>query len=150
MKIINGYKDLINELKEGKCNCIILKDRDVIRFNLPGVKTLMTLLKEDPDFMKDSFIFDKILGKGAAALMALGEVSGIYAELISEHALSFLKKRDIKINYGKIVPFIENKTKNGYCPIELVSLLYEDPQIIYEQIKNLTGTNNKIRSRVYH
>ena len=92
------YEELVAELRKGKCNCIIVKGEDTLKFNLPGVKTLMTLLKEDPSLLKDSIVLDKVVGKGAAALMILGGVAEIYAELISEHAINLLDTTDIKFS----------------------------------------------------
>ena len=71
------YEELVAELRKGKFNCIIVKGEDTLKFSLPGVKTLMTLLKDDPSLLKDSIVLDKVVGKGAAALMILGEVAEI-------------------------------------------------------------------------
>lgn len=130
-----SFDEYVNELKEGKSNCIIAKGNDTFRFSLPGVKTLMTLLRDNPCLLKDSFVFDTVVGKGAAALMILGEVKEIYAELISDNAIAILNQSGIKFTYGERVPYIENKAKNGLCPIESVSLTSDDPTIIHEKIK---------------
>ena len=128
------FEELVAEIREGKSNCIIVKGEETFKFILPGVKTLMTLLKEDPSLLKDSMVLDKVVGKGAAALMILGGVEEIYAELISEHAIKLLETTDIKFSYGEKVPFIENKTKTGLCPIEKMSVTSDDPKIIYKKI----------------
>ncbi|MCH5228275.1 MAG: DUF1893 domain-containing protein [Muribaculaceae bacterium] len=128
------FEELVVELRKEKSNCIIVKGEELFRFSLPGVKTLMTLLKEDPSLLKDSIVFDKIVGKGAAALMILGGVAEIYAELISEHAIKLLDTTDIKFSYGERVPFIENRFKTGLCPIEMLSLTSDEPKIIHEKI----------------
>ena len=128
------FKELIVELREGKSNCIIVKGDDTLKFSLPGVKTLMTLLKEDPSLLKGSIVLDKVVGKGAAALMILGGVTQIYAELISEHAIKLLDTTDIKFSYGERVPFIENRFKTGLCPIEMLSITSDEPKIIHEKI----------------
>ncbi|MCH5230327.1 MAG: DUF1893 domain-containing protein [Muribaculaceae bacterium] len=128
------YEELVAELKEGKSNCIIIKGEDAYRFCLPGVRALMTLLKENPGLLKGSVIFDKVVGKGAAALIILGEVKEIYADIISEHAVALLTTTDIKFRYEEKVPFIENKTKDGVCPIEMLSISCSDPKDIHEKI----------------
>ena len=136
------FDGLVEELKNGRNSCLIVKGEDILRFSLPGVKALLTLLKEDPGLLKDSFVFDKIIGKGAAALLILGEVKEIYAELISDHAISLLENTNIKFSFGKRVPFIENKTRNGFCPIELLSLPSNDPKVIYDRILEFLSTKN--------
>ena len=140
------FDTLVAELKTGKSNCIILKGNETLRFRLPGVKTLMTLLKEDPGFLKDSFVFDKIVGKGAAALLILGKVKGIYAGIISEKAIALLQNNNINLSYGEKVPFIENKTKTGLCPIEALSLESDNPQVIHEKITAFLSTMNFIKT----
>ena len=128
------FEELVVELREGRSNCIIVKGEEIFKFSLPGVKTLMTLLKEDPSLLKDSIVLDKVVGKGAAALMILGEVAEIYAELISEHAINLLETTGIKFSYREKVPFIENNTKTGLCPIEKLSVTSDNPSVIYKKI----------------
>ena len=142
-----GLSKEIVELKEGKSNCIIVKGDVTLRFNLPGVRALITVLKEDPGLLKGSCVFDKVVGKGAAALMILGEVREIYAELISEHAISLLNTTDIKFSYGERVPFIENKTKSGYCPIEMLALQCNDPKEIHEKILGFLSAKRSSESK---
>ena len=141
------FEELVEELREGKSNCIIVKGEEIFKFSLPGVKTLMTLLKEDPSLLKGSIVLDKVVGKGAAALMILGGVAEIYAELISEHAIKLLDTTDIKFSYGEKVPFIENKTKTGFCPIEMLSILSNDPKEIYEKIIGFLSTMQSSKTR---
>lgn len=136
------YNELIAELRDGTSNCIIQKGDEVLRFNLPGVKTLMTLLQEDPTVLQGSIVFDKVVGKGAAALMILGGVSEIYAELISQHAITLLETANIKFNYDEKVPFIENKAKSGLCPIEHISITSNEPQEIYAKIQSFLAMKN--------
>ena len=141
------FEELVVELREGRSNCIIVKGEDTLRFSLPGVKTLMTLLKEDPELLKDSVVFDKVVGKGAAALMIIGEVKEIYAELISEHAITLLNSTDIKFSYGEKVPFIENKTKTGFCPIEMLSIPCNNPKEIHEKILGFLSTMQSSKTK---
>lgn len=125
------YKKLLRDLSQEKVNLIILKGGDTIRFSMPGVKALMTFLTADPDYLKETIIFDKVVGKSAAALMALGGVKEIFANVISEHAIKLLETNQIKFNFKKRVPLIENKSRTGFCPIELLSIQTESPKEIY-------------------
>lgn len=137
-----SYERLVTEIKDGKSNCIIVQGDEILKFILPGVKTLMTILKENPEVLKDSIVFDKVVGKGAAALMILGEVSEIYAEIISENAINLLKTTDIKFRYNKKIPYIENKNKTGLCPIENLSLTSNEPTEIYKKIQCFLSAMN--------
>lgn len=130
------FDELSAELKNGNFNCIIVKGEEILKFSLPGVKTLMTLLRDDPGFLKDSLIFDKVVGRGAAALMIMGEVKEIYAQLISEQAISLLDSVGMKYTFEKSVPFIQNRTQTGLCPIEILSKSSDDPKVIHDKISD--------------
>ena len=142
---LNLYDDLKGELKASTSKMIVFKYPDIIRFSLGGLKTLMTFLREDPDFLMDTLVFDKIVGKSAAALLVLARVKEVYAEVISEHAVKLFDYYKIKFEYNQKVPFIENKARNGFCPIELISIQCEFPTEIY--IK-LYGLYSKIPSEM--
>lgn len=144
------FNAFVSELKEGKYNCIVFKDNEILRFSQPGVKSLVTLLQDKPEILKGAFVFDKVIGKGAAALLILGEVHDVYADLISDHALSLLESADIRLNFNKRVPYIENKDKSGLCPIEQLSALSNDPKKIYENILNFIGKNKKSNDNHSH
>ena len=64
-------EELIDLLHSGGYSCAIA-NRDIIRtFTQRGVADLYDLLTQEPDFLKGALIADKVVGKGAAALMIL-------------------------------------------------------------------------------
>lgn len=83
-----------------------------------GVADLYRLLTEHPRMLKGARIADKVVGKGAAALMILGGVSEIYTPILSKHALTLLNGYDIKVSYDEVVDHIENRDKTEWCPVE--------------------------------
>ena len=52
-------------------------------FRERGVADLFRLLHEEPQLLRGAFIADKVVGKGAAALMVLGGVEGFFAGVVS-------------------------------------------------------------------
>ena len=48
-------------------------------FRERGVADLFRLLREEPQLLRGAFIADKVVGKGAAALMVLGGGEGLFA-----------------------------------------------------------------------
>ena len=65
-------EELIDLLHSGGYSCAIANG-DIIRtFTQRGVADLYDLLTQEPDFLKGALIADKVVGKGAAALMILG------------------------------------------------------------------------------
>ena len=76
------------------------------------------LLTQEPEFLKGASIADKVVGKGAAALMILGGIKELYTDIISTKALELLQKSDIKVSFTEKVPFIRNRNHTGGCPVE--------------------------------
>ncbi|MCH5221879.1 MAG: DUF1893 domain-containing protein [Muribaculaceae bacterium] len=103
--------------REG-CSCVIAKDGAIKQYHNRGVKDLLYLLKNEPEALDGAFVADKVVGKGAAALMALGCVDSVYADVISSPALEMLGKAKVVVEYGECVPNIINRAGDGICPVE--------------------------------
>ena len=116
-------EDIIKILHEGNYSCVI-KNTGLRTFSQRGIADLFGLLQYEPEFLKGSSVADKVIGKAAAAIMISGKVKELYANVISQAAIDLLEKSEIKISFGKIVPFIENRDKTGWCPME--KLCYEE------------------------
>ena len=56
------------------CSCVIRNGDTVRIFHERGIKDLFRLLKTEREFLDGAFVADKVVGKGAAALMVLGGV----------------------------------------------------------------------------
>lgn len=110
-------KDLI-ELLHRNGNTLVVANGEVCTFQGRGISDLYHLLRDDAGFLQGASVADKVVGKGAAALMVLGGVSRLHASLISESALSLLRISRIRVSYGEKVPQIQNRTKTGICPVE--------------------------------
>ena len=61
---------------------------------------------------------DRVVGRAAAYLYCLLDVSEIYALIISEPALEVLAAGGIAVSYETRVPAIRNRTGDGFCPME--------------------------------
>ena len=143
MKNINLqlYDGLKEEIRDDKCKMIILKEDEIIRFTLDGVKILMTILKNDPDYLKGTSVLAKEVNKSTAALAVLGNIKEIYADMISEHAVKVLDSYHIKFKYRQTIPFFESKTKAGFDPIELLAIPCEYPTEFYVIFDGLFSTS---------
>ncbi len=113
-------EELVKLLQEGGFSCVIRKGEVVRKCTQRGVADLFSLYKEDPDFLRGSWVADKVVGKGAAALIALGGVSRLHAEVISRHALDLLEDFPIEVSFGQVVPYIINRAQTGQCPLETI------------------------------
>ncbi|ADV44306.1 DUF1893 domain-containing protein [Bacteroides helcogenes] len=111
-------KGIINMLHAGGYSCVIKKRDELRTFTQRGVSDLYDLYQTDPVFMKGAAIADKIIGKGAAALMVLGGIEKVYADIISTPALALLCDAGIETSFAQEVPHIINRDKTGWCPLE--------------------------------
>lgn len=102
-----------------------------------GVKPLMHLLKEKKGFLKGASVADKVIGKAAALLMALGEIKEVHTLIISEPAIKVFEKYNILCYYDKKVDRIVNRTGDGLCPMETLCLDVDDPQEAFDRITSL-------------
>lgn len=111
----------MEELKEilfAGAYSLVMRNGEIRTFDGRGVSDLFRLLKEDPAFMKGAEAADKVIGKGAAALMILGGVREVYGEVVSEPALRLFEDEGVKVTYGTLVPHIINRKGDGICPVE--------------------------------
>jgi iron complex outermembrane receptor protein len=104
--------------KIGDYSCIISNGDRVYKGVKRGVADLFGLLQEDASLLDGADVIDKVIGKGAAALLITGKVSRVFTPLISEGALRMLKSAGIAVAYDEKVPVILNRNKNGMCPLE--------------------------------
>ena len=86
MMVETDRKALIERLDAEQCSCVIYNGGETRLFWERGVQDLYRLLKTEPDFLQGAFIADKVIGKAAAALMALGGVDEVFARVISSPA----------------------------------------------------------------
>lgn len=112
----------IDLLHRGGFSLVMMKEEFLRTFTRRGVADLYGLLTEDPNYMEGALVADKVVGKGAAALMVLGKVMEVYADIISEPALQMLQSNGIPVHYQDLVSSIENRERSGPCPVESLCL----------------------------
>lgn len=110
--------DLIVRLEQEGCSCVISSQGKVRLFHGRGVGDLYRLLSEEPAWLKGASVADKVVGKGAAALMILGGVASLYATVISRGGLELLEQYGLPVKYGRVVEVIMNRTQTDRCPVE--------------------------------
>lgn len=97
---------------------LVVANGAVRTFDGRGVSDLYRLLVTAPAFLRGAAVADKVIGKGAAALMVLGCVSEIYTDIISTPALALFRENDMSVSFSQEVPHIINRTGTGICPVE--------------------------------
>ena len=135
--------ELINYSKKrllGGYTCVLYNGESEIVSSERGVSFLLGLYNSGKDY-SGYVSADKVVGKGAALLYAILGIKEIYASVISESALSVLKKGGITCTYDTLVPHIINRRGDGICPIERATMDIENPadapSVIARTLENL-------------
>lgn len=111
---------------------------EVYRSEKKGIAPVMELLAKEPDLLRGAAVADRVIGKAAAFLMIFGGVSAVYGAVMSRHAALTLEEAEIPFSYGKEVPYIVNRKKDGMCPMEAAVLEEKDPENAYEILRKKT------------
>ena len=127
---------LISTLHSGNFSCVIRQDNQVRTFTQRGIADLYQLLTTDAHFLLGSSIADKVVGKGAAALMVVGGVAEVYADVISAPALALLQEQGIAVSYAKVVEGIRNRAGTDMCPVEKRCLPLENVDEMVGEIRD--------------
>lgn len=133
-------EDLISLLYNGH-HSLVVANGEVCTFNGRGISDLYVLLTNNPGFLREASVADKVVGKGAAALMVLGGVQEVYAGVISTPALNLFHKSGITVRFGQEVPNIINRTDDGICPVEQLCTDYATAAECLPVIRKFLGRN---------
>lgn len=123
---------LIEILRREKCSLVVKNHGIVTTYSKPGVRDLEYLLDHEPEVLHGAVIADKVIGKAAAAMVVVGGVKALYAEVMSKKAIPFLDEVGIAYSYGTLVDTIieegdrcqlEKITAPATTPEETVALL---------------------------
>lgn len=126
--------DIITLLKNNNHTLIMTDGEEIFTYDQRGVAPLVNAYESLKDF--SSFIAaDKVVGRGAAFLYILLKIKKIHAVVISKSALEILMQHHIDVTYDILVPFILNRTRDGYCPMETATMKCIEPLDAYKKIK---------------
>lgn len=124
-------------LKERQASCVIWIDgKEPILSDEIGIKPLMKELRKEQSAFANGVIADKVVGKAAALMAILGGAKAVYGQVLSESAENILKKYKIAYVYDQKVPYIENRTKTGQCPLEEAVNLVDDPKEAFKVLED--------------
>lgn len=105
------------KLLNGDITCVFLKDADVFSSKERGIAPLLSFI--DGKRKLDGYsAADRIVGKAAAFLYVLLNVSAVYGEVMTAEAESILRSHGIHAEWGVSVERIINRRGDGICPME--------------------------------
>ena len=119
-------QQLIEILRREKCSLVVKNHGIVTTYSKPGVRDLEHLLDHDPEMLDGATIADKVIGKAAAAMVVVGGVKVLYAEVMSKRAIPFLEEAGIAYSYGTLVDTI--KEEGDRCQLEKITAPATTPE----------------------
>ena len=117
-----NISELIGKLHSENCSCVISCKGEMLCFNQRGIKDLFQLYNDCPEKFRGEKIADKVVGKGAAALMILIGFSEVYADVLSKPALELFKSGGMKVDFGILSDNIINRAGDDICPVEKICM----------------------------
>lgn len=105
-------------------------------FDGKGITDLYILMKDEPEFLRGASVADKVVGKGAAALMILGGVREVFAEVASTPALRLLRDAGLLVRAENEVSHIINRSGDDICPVERLCMSCHDAKECLPLIEN--------------
>ena len=135
-------KQLIDILhSEGLTLVVKSGDGTIHRFTQRGVKDLLTLVTTAPEVLHNAIIADKAVGKAAAACMIQGGAKQVWADVMSEPAMTLLRAFRVEAECGTLVDHIINRAGTDWCPMERLSREIDDPATIIRKIQEFFTTH---------
>lgn len=121
-------------LRAEKLTCAVCGGDSVYKSTARGVRPLLDWLDGGAP-LGGASAADKVVGAGAAYLYVLLGVAEVYAEVVSAAAQKVLKRYEISLHFGTLVPRIRNRTGDGFCPIESAVETATDPADALSRIR---------------
>lgn len=113
-------QQLVDILHRENCSLVVCHCGEVTTYSQKGVRDLIWLLDHEPWQLSGALVADKVVGKASAALMALGGVKEVYAEVLSRRALPLLDDACLAYSYGELVDQIVIPEGDTRCPLEQI------------------------------
>ena len=104
-------------LEGGDYTCVLCREGVTHTSTRRGVAPLLHWLDEGTD-LRDFSAADRVVGRATAYLYHLLGVKAVFARVMSRPAAEVLAAHGIPASWETLVDAIENRQKNGPCPME--------------------------------
>jgi len=133
-------EDILNDidiarvaLRNSDNSIVVVKDGKIISTKKGGgVRPILEVIEELGEEMHDSVVGDRILGKASALLLRFSKVKGVYSPQATKTAIAVLIVGGIPSQADELVPFIQNRSKDGLCPFEKMLKNIDSPEEAYK------------------
>lgn len=112
----------LDYFSEKNWSFVLIKNGKILyKSKADRLRPLILCIKKHKKEMRGAVVFDKIVGRAAALLLAYAKVKEVWTPTISQDAMKYLKKSKIKIEFKKEVKNIMNQKGDDLCPMEKLS-----------------------------
>lgn len=137
MNIENNLKEAKGLLNDIKYSFVLMKEgQENIYSTDIGLKPIMVILRKDRLGLELGVVADKVIGKAAALMLVLSKASAVHAVVMSQAAKVILDENGITYTYDNLVPYIENRSQTGPCPLEECVESINEPELAYAAIED--------------
>ncbi len=113
--------------KDGAAFVLVLAGRVLAQGTRDGIGELLAAVETLGAQAHGASLADKIVGKAVAMVAASANLRAVYSPLASDTAQRVLARRQIELTADRVVPLILNKRGDGPCPMERLTLPFEEP-----------------------
>lgn len=136
-------ENYIQALKGNDYSLLIRKGAVVIyQSSEVMLKPLLECLSQHRAEMTDALVVDRVVGRAAALLFAMVNVSEVVTLLASTSAQQVCQFYGIPLHADKIVPRILNRAKTDLCPMEKLAQNYQSPADFYARLSENPRPNH--------
>ena len=136
-KILNNLEKAKKILHENNYTFVLLTEKGtVVKSYKRGIMPLMEIIQMDKSILNNAVIADKVIGKASALLISGFKVKALYTDLMSQKAKVVLEMYSVNYQYKTLVDYIQNRDKNGQCPMEKLTKDIFDYKTAYQKILN--------------
>lgn len=139
--------DLVAEMKslldEGAA-VVVARDGVIIdRREGRGISPILELM--DLNKLKRTIVYDRIIGRAAAAICIVGKAKKVYASVMSHGAKKLLEENGIEAVGLKMTDGIINREKTGSCPMEEAVKELNDPEQMVKALRGAVKNRKAVR-----
>ena len=111
-------RQMLEMLNSQSLSLMVYNDSVLTTHDNRGIHDLLQLVSDQPERLQGAIVADKLVGRAAAAIMAVGGVRELHTNLISTPARELLEKAGIRVFAREEVPAILNRDRSGMCPMD--------------------------------
>lgn len=115
----SSLKEITHILHHGAYSCVLKNSsNEIFTYTQHGVRDLYEIINSGCGLLNNAIVADKAIGKAAAALLIIGGIKAVYADIISVSAYDLLTEHGIDVEFVEKVGSILNRNKTSLCPME--------------------------------